>query len=174
MQQPESAQEANRPLEHSSVSPGELLMRRVPNQPIYFKKGRLQQGTFLPRKHPNDQDGLSLSRRHTPERPNFLTPEQFRANCTDDKMRKTAGVLVVPVDDIWAIVGRLVKPAPTEADLEKGLVEDPGHVIIPEINSKLDHNGPDSTDASRGKLREMAAALAYRFSDMKHFAILPG
>jgi hypothetical protein len=178
MQQPEPAQGIEQSPEPSSIGPGELLMRRVPDQPRYFKNGKLQHGTFLPRKYQIDKDGdeegLSFSRQQTADRLDFLTPEQFKQNCTDDKMRRTAGVLHIPVDDVWEIVGRRVRPDPTEADAEKGLVADAGHVIIPEINSKQFDDGPEATDESRRTIREAAAALAYRFSDPKHFAILPG
>jgi len=171
MQQPEPDQTNPAIAASPLIDSGEFLMRRVPYQPAYFKKNKLLQGTFLPRKDP---DGLSLSRRQTITHPEFLRPDQFKANCSDDKMRRTAGVLLILVDDVWQIVGLLVRPQPVEANTERGLMGDPGHVVIPEINSRQYDDGQESTEETRAKIREMAAALAYRYSDTKHFAILPG
>jgi hypothetical protein len=148
-------------------------MRRVPEQPKYYRKGVLQQGTFLPRKFPRDDDGLSVSRAQTTEHPEFFRPDDFKKNCTDETMKRTAGVLLMPVDLVREIVGPGVRPEPTEADLERGLVADPGHSVIPELGSKH-FDGPESTEESRERMRKIAAILAHRLSDASNFAILPG
>lgn len=149
-------------------------MRRVTTQ--HFKNNQVKQGAFLPRKFPNDKDrdGLSVSRQHSAENTQFLTPALFKANTHVEDIRLTSGVLLIPVEFIWELVGNRLRPDPMKESKELGLIADPGHSVVPELNGEEYDNGPRCTLESREKIRNMAAALSDRLRDVKHFAIRPG
>lgn len=152
-----------------TVSPDELLMRRVLNQPKQYKSGRpvpLQEGAFLPGKR--DDTGLSLTRRQSEARPEFLTPDGFKARCSDPKIRETAGVVQLLTSRVTAL-GVTVNPDPVLPDPDKGVPGDSGHVLLPEINF-LDFAGPTSTEETRSRIRLWAAELV----PLAEAVILPG
>jgi len=73
-------------------------------------------------------DGLSLSSRRSDCNPGFRDEDMFKSACThpDEKMRSGCGVAAILVETARAI-GLDVKPDPI-------LPEDPGHVLLPQIN----------------------------------------
>lgn len=114
----------------------ELLMRRLLPRKEHFRKRHsppIQERAFWP--GPRDLDGLSLSSRRTERDPGFLDEHQFQSACThpDEKMRNGCGVVAILAETARAI-GLEVKPDPI-------LPEDPGHVLLPQINIR-DFDGP--------------------------------
>ncbi len=148
----------------TAVNTKELLMRGVLNQPKQYDSRRqvpLQEGAFLPRKV--DNTGLSVSRRQSDTHPEFLTPEQLKTRCRAHRP-ETSGVIQVSGKQLEEL-GLRIQPDPVEANAETGILADPGHSLLPDINF-VDF----ATDIGRERIRVWAAQLV----EIAQVAIAPG
>ena len=126
-----------------NVRPDELLMRRLLLRKTIFRAASsppIQEGAFQPGK--NDRHGLSLSRRRTSLNAHFLDEWQFKKSCThpDTKLRDSCGVCAF-LTEAAREIGLRVQPDPT--------TDDPGHVILPQIN----YLSFENSDSDRAQIR---------------------
>ncbi len=100
--------------ETDPVTPGEILLRTIPNSKGYYTpEDGIQRYSFEPR--PSDDDGISLYRS------NFLTAKNLASNNTH---AKGVWVAAIPAQAFFRI-GLTILPTPSEL---------PGHVSVPELN----------------------------------------
>ncbi len=114
---------------NEELRPDEYLMRRILPRKLHFRQAftpPIQEAAFWP--GPNDDEGLSLSRRRSEAFPHFLDEWQFKAACThpDPNLRDRCGVCAILVEAAISI-GLEVRTDPI-------LPDDPGHVTLPQIN----------------------------------------
>lgn len=136
--EPASAEES-----HDDVRPNELLMRRLLLKKTIFRAAftpPIQEEAFRPRK--SDENGLSLSRRRTLLNAHFLDEWQLKKSCTypDAKLRDSCGVCAF-LTEAAREIGLSVQPDPT--------TDDPGHVILPQIN----YLSFENSDSDRVQIR---------------------
>ncbi len=124
--------------ETDQVTPGEILLRTIPNSRGYYTpEAGIQRLSFEPR--PLDDDGISLFRL------NFLTPEKLASDNTHPK-----GVCVAAIP-AQAFFGNGLTILPTPSKL-------PGHVSVPELNYPR-WRGADKADKTI--LKDWMVALAH-------------
>jgi len=126
------------------MSASELLMRKVPAGGHFFNPARPAESplgvtwlAFKPTRE--DSDGLSLSRMKSAAYPDFLSLEQFAARICDGKApEKHFYITVLSVDELIDPMGLALQLTPDPVD------RDPGHLLIPRLNSALDKPTRDS------------------------------
>jgi hypothetical protein len=127
--------------ERDDVAPDEWLLRRVHGQWFPKKQGNpFSQSAFAPRdptkNHP-DHNGISLHRLDC-----VAAPEDVLALIEAPAKRKAFGIVRIRAQEFLK-AGYTVKPDPDDnPDLSKRI---PGHVVIPEINTKA-YYGPEVID----------------------------
>ncbi len=124
--------------ETDPVTPGETLLRTIPNSKGYYtREDGIQRYSFEPR--PSDDDGISLYRF------NFLTAEKL---ASDNTHAKGVWVTAIPAQAFFGN-GLTILPTPSEL---------PGHVSVPELN----HPRWRSADkAGKIILKDWTVALAH-------------
>ena len=111
-------------------------MRRILPRKTHFRQSftpPIQEVAFWP--GPNDLDGLSLSRRRSELFPYFLDEWQFKDACThpDPNLRDRCGVC--------AFLAEAARAIGLEVQLDPIIPDDPGHVLLPQINFR-EFDGP--------------------------------
>ncbi len=124
--------------ETDPVTPGEILLRTIPNSKGYYTpEDGIQRYSFQPRR--SDGDGISLYRL------NFLTPEKL---ANDNTHRMGVWVAAIPAQ---AFIGNGLTILPTPSRL-------PGHVSVPELNHPT---WKGANKANKRILKDWMVALAH-------------
>ena len=135
--------------ETDPVTPGEILLRTIPNSSGYYTpEDGIQRLSFEPRQ--SDDDGISLYRL------NFLTAEKLASDNTHAK-----GVWVAAISArVFFVNGLTILPTPSKL---------PGHVSVPELNYPR-WKGADKAD--KNILKDWMVAFAHA-THLKHGPTAP-
>ena len=137
-------------------------MRRLLLRKAHYRSNTtppVREAAFWPR--PNDDKGLSLSRRRSELFGHFLTEWQFKAQCTypEFNLADRCGVCAFLAETALSI-GLKVLRAPTPTD--------PGHLLLPQIN----YPNFEGSEQSREEIRVWINQLIEAAS--RHILIEPG